>query len=88
MGLLAKMSFIVRYFFLLLGINYPHTVSLNTYFSKKTFQWQMQITFRMIGITSSFIAPIQVNMTELEEGGMFDEETMPEWMRSMRGVGR
>merc|ERR550519_2507294 len=30
----------------------------------------------------------QVNMTELEEGGMFDEETMPEWMRSMRGVGR
>ena len=27
-------------------------------------------------------------MTELEEGGMFDEETMPEWMRSMRGVGR
>ena len=27
-------------------------------------------------------------MTELEEGGMFDEETMPEWMRTMRGVGR
>ena len=25
-------------------------------------------------------------MTELEEGGMFDEETMPEWMRNMRGV--
>ena len=23
---------------------------------------------------------------ELEEGGMFDEETMPDWMRSMRGV--
>jgi len=28
----------------------------------------------------------QVNMMELEEGGMFDEETMPDWMRSMRGV--
>ena len=31
---------------------------------------------------------LQVNMSELEEGGMFDEETMPEWMKSMRGVGR
>ena len=28
----------------------------------------------------------QVNMVLLEEGGMFDEETMPEWMKSMRGV--
>ena len=27
-------------------------------------------------------------MTELEEGGMFDEETMPDWMKTMRGVGR
>jgi hypothetical protein len=25
-------------------------------------------------------------MAELEEGGMFDEDTMPDWMRSMRGV--
>ena len=25
-------------------------------------------------------------MTELEEGGMFDEETMPDWMRPIRGV--
>jgi hypothetical protein len=25
-------------------------------------------------------------MVELEEGGMFDEDTMPDWMRSMRGV--
>ena len=25
-------------------------------------------------------------MLEIEEGGMFDEETMPDWMRSMRGV--
>ena len=25
-------------------------------------------------------------MIELEEGGMFDEETMPDWMMSMRGV--
>ena len=25
-------------------------------------------------------------MMELEEGGMFDEETMPDWMRPMRGV--
>ena len=25
-------------------------------------------------------------MMELEEGGMFDEETLPDWMRSMRGV--
>ena len=25
-------------------------------------------------------------MMELEEGGMFDEETMPDWMRSMQGV--
>ncbi len=28
----------------------------------------------------------QVDMAELEEGGMFDEDTMPDWMRSMRGV--
>ena len=25
-------------------------------------------------------------MAELEEGGMFDEETMPDWMKTMRGV--
>ena len=25
-------------------------------------------------------------MSALEEGGMFDEDTMPEWMKSMRGV--
>ena len=25
-------------------------------------------------------------MMELEEGGTFDEESMPDWMRSMRGV--
>ena len=25
-------------------------------------------------------------MSELEEGGMFDEDTMPDWMRTMRGV--
>ncbi|CAB4067983.1 RBM16 [Lepeophtheirus salmonis] len=28
----------------------------------------------------------QVNMADLEEGGMFDEDTMPEWMKTMRGV--
>ena len=28
----------------------------------------------------------QVNMAELEEGGTFDEDTMPEWMKTMRGV--
>ena len=28
----------------------------------------------------------QVNMMELEEGGMFDEETLPDWMRSVPGV--
>ena len=28
----------------------------------------------------------QVDMSALEEGGMFDEDTMPEWMKSMRGV--
>ncbi len=28
----------------------------------------------------------QVNMIELEEGGVFDEDTMPEWMKTMRGV--
>ena len=27
----------------------------------------------------------QVNMADLEEGGMFDEETLPDWLRSMRG---
>jgi hypothetical protein len=32
------------------------------------------------------IAVWQVDMVELEEGGMFDEDTMPDWMRSMRGV--
>ena len=26
----------------------------------------------------------QIDMTVLEDGGMFDEETMPEWMKSMR----
>ena len=30
----------------------------------------------------------QVNMADLEEGGMFDEGTMPEWMRLMQGLGR
>ena len=25
-------------------------------------------------------------MAELEEGGMFDEDTMPDWMKTMRGV--
>ena len=25
-------------------------------------------------------------MVELEEGGMFDEDTMPDWMKTMRGV--
>ena len=28
----------------------------------------------------------QVDMAALEEGGMFDEDTMPDWMRTMRGV--
>ncbi len=28
----------------------------------------------------------QVNMAVLEEGGTFDDETMPEWMKTMRGV--
>ena len=28
----------------------------------------------------------QVNMALLEEGGMFDDDTMPEWMKTMRGV--
>ena len=27
----------------------------------------------------------QVNMADLEEGGMFDDETLPDWMRSVRG---
>ena len=27
----------------------------------------------------------QVNMADLEEGGMIDEETLPDWLRSMRG---
>ena len=27
-----------------------------------------------------------VNLVELEEGGMFDEETMPDWIRAMRGA--
>ena len=26
----------------------------------------------------------QIDLTVLEDGGMFDEETMPEWMKSMR----
>ena len=25
-------------------------------------------------------------MAVLEEGGMFDEDTMPDWMKTMRGV--
>ena len=28
----------------------------------------------------------QVNMALLEEGGMFDDDTMPDWMKTMRGV--
>ena len=28
----------------------------------------------------------QTNMSELEEGGTFDDDTMPEWMKTMRGV--
>lgn len=28
----------------------------------------------------------QVDMAALEEGGMFDDETMPDWMKTMRGV--
>ena len=28
----------------------------------------------------------QTDMALLESGGMFDEDTMPEWMRTMRGV--
>ena len=28
----------------------------------------------------------QVNMADLEEGGTFDEDTMPDWMKTMRGV--
>ena len=27
----------------------------------------------------------QVNMADLEEGGMFDDETLPDWMRTMKG---
>ena len=27
-----------------------------------------------------------VNLVDLEEGGMFDEETMPDWIRAMRGA--
>ena len=28
----------------------------------------------------------QTDMALLESGGMFDEDTMPDWMRTMRGV--
>ena len=28
----------------------------------------------------------QVDMASLEDGGTFDEETMPDWMKSMRGI--
>lgn len=28
----------------------------------------------------------QVDMVTLEDGGTFDEDTMPEWMKTMRGV--